>query len=58
MYLVNPVNRITGEGLAEFSRTWGPGFDQKGRGGGRGGGGQTGQLNLCVETLNVSRRFI
>ena len=41
VYQVNPVSRITGEGGAEFLRTWGPEFDQKGaglEGGGRGGG--------------------
>ena len=40
-YQVNTVSRITGEGRAEFLRTWGPDFDQKGggRGGGGGGGG-------------------
>ena len=48
VYQVNPVGRITGEGRAEFLRTWEPGFDQKGAGGGRRGRG--GQLNLCVET--------
>ena len=36
---MNPVSRITGEGRAEFLRTWGPGFDQEGAGG-RGGGGE------------------
>ena len=44
VYQVNPVSRITGEGREEFSRTWGPGFDQVGAGGG--------DLNLCVETIN------
>ena len=43
VYQVNPVSRITGEGRAEFLRTWGPGFYQKGR---------VGQLNLCVETVH------
>ena len=43
---MNPVSRITGEGRAEFGRTWGPGFDQNGAGvegetgGGTGGGAQ------------------
>ena len=37
VYQVNPVSRISGEGRAEFIRTWGPDFEQKG--GGRGGGG-------------------
>ena len=32
---VYPVSRITGEGTAEFSRAWGPGFKQEGAGGGR-----------------------
>ena len=41
VYQVNPVCRITGEGRAEFLRTWGPDFDQKG--GGRGGGGEGGE---------------
>ena len=35
VYQVNTVRRISGEGRAEFLRTWGPDFDQKG--GGRGG---------------------
>ena len=39
VYQVNTVvSRITGEGRAEFLRTWGPDFDQKG--GGRGGRGK------------------
>ena len=46
VYQVNTVSRITGEGRAEFLRTWGPGFDQNGAGGGR-----VGQLNMCVETI-------
>ena len=37
VYQSNPVSRITGEGRAEFLGTWGPGFDQEGAGGGRGG---------------------
>ena len=49
VYQVNPVSRITGEGKAEFLKTWGPGFDQEGAGG-AGGAGRAGQLNLCVET--------
>ena len=32
VYQVNPVSRIIGEGGAEFLRTWGAGFDQKGAG--------------------------
>ena len=36
-YQVNLVNRMTGEGRAEFRRTRGPGFDQKGSGGEGGG---------------------
>ena len=51
---MNPVSRITGEGRAEFLRTWGPDFDQKGDGRGGGGKGQVGQLNLCVEAINPS----
>ena len=35
VYQVNPVCRITGEGRAEFLRTWGPDFYQKGGEGGR-----------------------
>ena len=38
VYQVTPVSRITGVGRAEFLRTWGPGFDQKGAGVGGGGG--------------------
>ena len=41
-YQVNTVSRITGEGREEFSKTWGPGFDQR-------GAGRAGQLNRCVE---------
>ena len=44
VYQVYPVSRITGEGRAEFSRAWGPGFEQEGAG--RGGGGtQSGRGN-------------
>ena len=39
VYQVNPVSRISGEGRAEFLRTWGPDFDQKGGGRERGTGG-------------------
>ena len=46
-YQVYPVSRITGEGRAEFLRTWGRGFDQEGAAGGA-GAGRAGQLNLCV----------
>ena len=53
VYQVNPV-RITGEGRAEFLRTWGSDFDQKGGGRGGGGKGQVGQLNSCVDTINPS----
>ena len=53
-YQVYPVSRITGEGRAEFLRTWGPGFDQKRAGlegeGDWGGGGRAG--NLCLEAIN------
>ena len=62
VYQGNPVSRITGEGRAEFLRTWGPDFDQKGggrggRGGGTGGAAQfvrgnyKSELKLCVETI-------
>ena len=47
VYQVYPVSRITGEGRAETSRAWGPGFEQEGA-----GGGGRGQLNLCAETIN------
>ena len=33
VYQVNPLSRITGEGRAEFLRTWGLGFNQEGAGG-------------------------
>ena len=39
VYQVNPVSQITGEEIAEFLRTWGPDFDQKGGGRGEGTGG-------------------
>ena len=38
VYQVNPVSRITGEGRAEFLRTWGAGFYQKRAGVGEGKG--------------------
>ena len=43
VYQVNPVSRITGEGKAEFSRTWRPGFEQE-----RAGGGETGGVAQSV----------
>ena len=43
VYQVYPVSRITGEGRAEFLRTWGPGFDQEGAGGGEGATGGAAQ---------------
>ena len=44
VYQVNAVSRRTGEGRAEFLRTWGLGIDQKraGVGGGERGGGAGG----------------
>ena len=35
---MNPVSRTTGEGRAEFLRTWGPVFDKEGAGAGGAGG--------------------
>ena len=47
---------MTGERGAEFYRTWGLGFDQKGaglEGGVKGRGGRCGRVdNLCVEAIN------
>ena len=55
VYQVNPVSRVSGEGRAEFLRTRGPDFDQKGGGREGGGGrGRVGQVYLCVETINIS----
>ena len=54
VYQRYPGGRITGEGMAEISRAWGPGFKQEGAGGGSGGGGGRGgggQVNLCAETI-------
>ena len=51
VYQVTTVSRITGEGRAEFLKTWGPDFDQKGAGGGegrRGGRERVEQVSLCV----------
>ena len=45
VYQVNLVSRISGEGRAEFLRTWGPDFDQK-RAGLEGGRGRVGQNNI------------
>ena len=54
VYQVYPVSRITSEERAEFSRAWGPGFEEEGAGG-EGGGGRAGQLNLCLEHINPLR---
>ena len=55
VYQVNPVSRISGEGKAEYLRTWGPDLDPKGGGrGGKGGRARVGQVYLCVETINIS----
>ena len=51
VYQVNPVSRISGEGRAEFSRTWGPDFDQKGAGGGEGGGRDGWGRSICAWKL-------
>ena len=51
VYQVNPVGRITGEGRAEFLRTWGRDFDQKGGGRGRGGGGDGWGRSICAWKL-------
>ena len=52
---VNALSRLSGEGMAAFSRRWGHGFDQmKGRRGREGGRGRVGQVNLRVETINPS----
>ena len=50
---MTPVSRITGEGRAEFFRTWGPNFDQKGAGGGEGGrgGGDGWGSSICAWKL-------
>ena len=59
VYQVNLVSRISGEGRAEFLRTWGPDFDQKGGGrGGKGGRARVGQVYLCVETIIVVFFFV
>ena len=51
---MNLASRISGEGRAEFLRTWGPDFDQKGGGmGGKGGRARVRQVYLCVETMNI-----
>ena len=51
------LSRITGEGRAEILRAWGPGFEEKGAGGG-GRGKRAGQLHLCAETKNLFREHI
>ena len=48
VYQVNPVSRISGEGRAEFSTTWGPDFDQKGGGRGERGGGDGWGRSICA----------
>ena len=47
VYQVNPARRISGEGRAEFLRTWGPDFDQKGQRFGVGWGVTAAALVLC-----------
>ena len=50
VYRVNPVSRIiTGDGRAEFSRAWGPGFEQEGAGAGGGGNGRGN--SICARKL-------
>ena len=51
IYQVNPVSRITGEGRAEFSRTWGPDFGQKVPAGGGEGGEGTGGAAQFVRVI-------
>ena len=65
VYQVNPVSRITGEGRAEFLRTWGPEFDQKGAGRGGGGGGDGWGRSICAwkriyiyRSILNARRFV
>ena len=48
---VNPVSRISCEGMAEFSRARGPDFDQKGGGRGGGGGGYGWGRSICAWKL-------
>ena len=50
-FIVNPLSRITGEGKAEFLRTWGPGFGRKGGGRGGGGGGDGWGRSICAWKL-------
>ena len=52
VYHVNPLSRITGEGRAEFLRTWGPGSDQEGAGGGSGGVDGRGN-SICSLKLEI-----
>ena len=59
VYQVNPVGRITGEGRAEFLRTWGADCDQKGAGwrgdGGTGGAAQSVRGNYnSFEGINLT----
>ena len=57
VYRVNPGSRVTGEGRAEFSRAWGPGFEQEGagRGGGAGGAIQSVRGNYkCIKGTNLT----
>ena len=48
VYQVNPVSRIAGERRAEFLRTWGPDFDQRGGGRGGEGGGDGWGSSICA----------
>ena len=48
VYQVYPVSSIPGEGSADFSRAWGPEFEQEGAGGGGGGEGETGGATPSV----------
>ena len=55
VYQVYPVSRITGEGRADNSRAWGPGFEQEGAGGGAGGATQSVRGNCeSFKGINVT----
>ena len=59
VYQVNTaVSRMTDEGRAEFLRTWGPDFDQKGGGRGEGGGRDGWGRSICAWKLSCTASIL
>ena len=54
VYQVTPLSIKTGEGRAEFSRTWGSDFDLKGGGGGEGYSKSLDMYDTMMKKLSTS----